>query len=111
MSCSCGGFGPQMTRRHWPTYGLLMVIVLVSAFPLYWSVVVSSRDQSAVGSYPPPLVPGGSLWDNLSKAFEQGNFGTALWNSTIVSGTITIAVVFTSTLAGFAFAKLRFRGG
>jgi cellobiose transport system permease protein len=98
-------------RARWPTYGLLIAIVLISAFPLYWSVVVSSRDQSAVGSYPPPLVPGGSLWDNLSKAFEQGNFGTALWNSTIVSGTITIAVVFTSTLAGFAFAKLRFRGG
>jgi cellobiose transport system permease protein len=98
-------------RARWPTYGLLLAIVVVSAFPLYWSVVVSSRDQSAVGSYPPPLVPGGSLWDNLSKAFEQGNFATALVNSTIVSGTITVAVVFTSTLAGFAFAKLPFRGG
>jgi cellobiose transport system permease protein len=97
-------------RARWPTYGLLLAIVLGSAFPLYWSVVVSSRDQSAVGSYPPPLVPGGSLWDNLAKAFEQGNFGAALVNSTIVSGTITISVVFTSTLAGFAFAKLGFRG-
>jgi cellobiose transport system permease protein len=50
------------------------------------------------------------LWDNLSKAFEQGNFGLALTNSVIVAGTITVAVVFTSTLAGFAFAKLTFRG-
>ncbi len=94
----------------WLTYAMLLAIIVISIFPLYWSVVVSSRDQSAVGRYPPPLVPGGSLWDNLTKAFDQGNFGLALTNSVIVAGTITIAVVFTSTLAGFAFAKLTFRG-
>jgi cellobiose transport system permease protein len=97
-------------QGRWGTYGILFAIILFSIFPLYWSIVVSSRDQSAIGSYPPPLVPGGSLWDNLEKAFEQGNFGLALANSTIVAGTITLAVVFTSTLAGFAFAKLTFRG-
>ncbi|SFB44492.1 cellobiose transport system permease protein [Amycolatopsis marina] len=97
-------------RGRWPTYVLLLTVVLMSVFPLYWSVVVSSRDQSAVGRYPPPLVPGGSLWDNLATAFEQGNFGTALINSVIVAGSITVAVVFTSTFAGFAFAKLAFRG-
>jgi cellobiose transport system permease protein len=97
-------------RARWPAYTVLVAIVVFSAFPLYWSVVVSSRDTSAIGSYPPPLVPGGSLWDNLSAAFEQGNFATALINSTIVAGTITVSVVLTSTLAGFAFAKLPFRG-
>jgi len=94
----------------WGTYAILLAIIVCSVFPLYWSVVVSSRDQSAIGRYPPPLVPGGSLWDNLSAAFEQGNFALALTNSLIVAGTITVAVVFTSTLAGFAFAKLTFRG-
>ncbi len=94
----------------WATYGVLLAIIVFSIFPLYWSVVVSSRDQSAIGRYPPPLVPGGSLWDNLSAAFEQGNFGLALANSVIVAGTITVSVVLTSTLAGFAFAKLSFRG-
>jgi cellobiose transport system permease protein len=105
-----------MARRRapdegrWGTYGILFAIILFSIFPLYWSIVVSSRDQSAIGRYPPPLVPGGSLWDNLEKAFEQGNFGLALTNSLLVAGSITVAVVFTSTLAGFAFAKLTFRG-
>ena len=94
----------------WGTYAILGAIIVFSIFPLYWSIVVSSRDQSAIGRYPPPLVPGGNLWDNLSAAFEQGNFGLALTNSVIVAGTITASVVFTSTLAGFAFAKLAFRG-
>jgi cellobiose transport system permease protein len=97
-------------QARWGTYAILFAIIIVSIFPLYWSIVVSSRDQSAIGRYPPPLVPGGSLWDNLSKAFEQGNFGLALTNSVLVAGSITVAVVFTSTLAGFAFAKLTFRG-
>lgn len=106
---------PARRRRmpndgSWGTYAVLIAIIVFSIFPLYWSIVVSSRDQSAIGRYPPPLVPGGSLWDNLSAAFEQGNFGLALTNSVIVAGTITVAVVFTSTLAGFAFAKLTFRG-
>jgi cellobiose transport system permease protein len=102
------GHAPDSPR--WSTYVVLGIIVLFSIFPLYWSIVVSSRDQAAIGSYPPPLVPGGSLWDNLSTAFEQGNFGLALTNSVIVAGTVTVAVVFTSTLAGFSFAKLTFRG-
>jgi cellobiose transport system permease protein len=99
-----------MTRARWPTYALLLAIIIFSVFPLYWSIVVSSRDTSAIGSYPPPLVPGGSLWDNLNAAFKQGNFGVALTNSVIVAGTVTVSVVLTSTLAGFAFAKLPFRG-
>jgi len=97
-------------RAGWPTYAILIALAVISIFPLYWSIVVSSTDKSAIGRYPPPLVPGGNLWDNLSTAFEQGNFGLALVNSTIVAGTVTVAVVLTSTLAGFAFAKLRFRG-
>ncbi|MGW5051261.1 carbohydrate ABC transporter permease [Actinokineospora sp. NPDC004072] len=100
----------KASGARWPTYALLIGIVLVSVFPLYWSIVVSSREQRLVGSYPPPLVPGGNLWDNIAAAYEQGNFGLALLNSTIVAGTITVSVVLTSTLAGFAFAKLRFRG-
>ncbi|WP_054055841.1 carbohydrate ABC transporter permease [Alloactinosynnema sp. L-07] len=107
------GRGRQKRRGErglWITYSLLTAIVLISAFPLYWSIVVSSRDKSAIGRYPPPLVPGGNLWDNLTTAFDQGDFGIALVNSTLVAGTITVSVVFTSTLAGFAFAKLRFKG-
>ncbi|GAB3506599.1 carbohydrate ABC transporter permease [Amycolatopsis cihanbeyliensis] len=107
---SARGRKADVHRARWPAYAALGAILLLSVFPLYWSIVVSSRDQSAVGRYPPPLVPGGSLWDNLSAAYQQGNFGVALANSTIVAGTITVSVVFTSTLAGFAFAKLRFRG-
>jgi cellobiose transport system permease protein len=96
------------------TYLFLIVVAVVSAFPLYWSLVVASHDNSAVSAYPPVLTPGHELFHNLGRLFNSGevnvNFWTALLNSTIVASIVTVAVVFFSALAGFAFAKLRFRG-
>jgi cellobiose transport system permease protein len=96
------------------TYLLLVLVCVGSAFPLYWSLVVASHDNSAVSAYPPVLTPGSQLWHNLGRLFDSGevnvNFWTALINTTIVASTVTFAVVMFSALAGFAFAKLRFRG-
>ena len=41
------------------TYVFLILVALVSIFPLYWSLVVASHDNSAVSAYPPVLTPGG----------------------------------------------------
>jgi cellobiose transport system permease protein len=96
------------------TYLFLIVVAAASLFPLYWSLVVASHDNSAVSAYPPVLTPGHELWHNIRRLFNSGevnvSFWTALLNSTIVAASVTAAVVFFSALAGFAFAKLRFRG-
>jgi cellobiose transport system permease protein len=101
---------PAAGRAGRSTYVWLIALVAVSVFPLYWSFVVASHDQSVIGSYPPRLLPGSELVDHVRTAFAQANFGKALVNSTLVCGVITLSVLVTSTLAGFAFAKLRFRG-
>src|SRR4051795_2695447 len=92
------------------TYAALIAILAGSAFPVYWSFVVSSQTSEAVGSVPPVLVPGGHLFENIARVFDETDFALALGNSMIVAGTITVSVVLFSTLAGFAFAKMRFRG-
>lgn len=98
-------------RRPGPlTYGLLVAMVAGSMFPLYWSLVVASRTNAAASQTPPPFLPGGHLWENISRVFTESEFQKALVNSVVVSGTITVSVVFFATLAGFAFAKLQFRG-
>jgi cellobiose transport system permease protein len=89
---------------------MLGAIVAVSVFPLYWSLVASSNDASAIGQWPPKLLPGTHLLTNIEEAFTQAAYGQALLNSMIIATTVTFSVVVTSTLAGFAFAKLRFRG-
>ncbi|MFI9007554.1 carbohydrate ABC transporter permease [Actinosynnema sp. NPDC053489] len=92
------------------TYAALIAVLAGSAFPVYWSLVVSSQTPDKVDSVPPVLAPGGNLFANIARVFDQSDFALAMTNSLIVSGTITVSVVFFSTLAGFAFAKLRFRG-
>jgi cellobiose transport system permease protein len=72
--------------------------------------VAASRDNSDISKVPPSLLPGGNLLANLKKAFTETDMQLALTNSVIVSAVVTISVVLTSSLAGFAFAKLRFRG-
>jgi cellobiose transport system permease protein len=96
------------------TYVFLILVVMVSLFPLYWSLVVASHDNAAVFAYPPKLLPGSNLFHNIHKLFNPDlvsvDFAKALVNSAIVSSVVTVTVVFFSALAGFAFAKLEFRG-
>ncbi|GAB3071613.1 carbohydrate ABC transporter permease [Micromonospora schwarzwaldensis] len=94
------------------TYLALALSALLSIFPIYWMFVVASRTSDAMGQVPPPLTPGGNLGANIARLFDNTDayFLTGLINSTIVAVTVTVSVVFFATLAGFAFAKLRFRG-
>ena len=91
-------------------YAVLGLVVLVSVFPIYWSIVAASTSNADIVRVPPPLLPGGNLASNIDKALSQVNMGKAILNSTIVSGSIALGTVLFCTLAGFAFAKLRFRG-
>ncbi|KQV14260.1 sugar ABC transporter permease [Kitasatospora sp. Root187] len=92
---------------------MLVLVTLASLFPLYWTVVAASTDSHRVISTPPPLLPGGNLFDNIGYVWNNAGargMGVALLNSTLVAGTVAVSTVAFSVLAGFAFAKLRFRG-
>ncbi len=91
-------------------YVLLTVTTLVFLTPFYYMVVAASRPMAEMNRTPPPLLPGPDLLSNIGKALESQDIGKALVNSMIVSGVITASTVLFCTLAGFAFAKLRFRG-
>lgn len=90
-------------------YLTLVAVLFFSGFPLYYSIVVASRDNSALAQVPPPLLPGANLVENVERVFATVPFDAALINSVTVSVVVTASVVFFSTLAGFAFAKLEFK--
>ncbi|MFF4355990.1 carbohydrate ABC transporter permease [Streptomyces sp. NPDC001604] len=102
------GAGKQMHAGP-VTYVVLTVFALISLAPLVWTAIAASRNNERLAQSPPPLWFGANLFKNLQAAWDQAGLGTAMVNSTIVAGTITIGTVLFSTLAGFAFAKLRFR--
>ncbi|MCD9880211.1 carbohydrate ABC transporter permease [Streptomyces guryensis] len=91
-------------------YAILIVAALVSAFPFYWTIVAATRSNAELAKTPPTLLPGGNLMHNFQQVLEQADIGKALLNSLIVSGAVTVGTVLFSTLAGFAFAKLQFKG-
>ncbi|MFD7814060.1 carbohydrate ABC transporter permease [Streptomyces sp. NPDC059785] len=91
-------------------YVLLAITAILSIFPLYWTMVAASTDNTRVSQTPPPFLPGPNLFSNLARAWDEAAMGKAMINSTIVAGVIALSTVLFATLAGFAFAKLRFKG-
>ncbi|MDR0283941.1 MAG: carbohydrate ABC transporter permease [Propionibacteriaceae bacterium] len=93
------------------SYAFLVIILLMSVFPLLYAVQIASvttDNMYGLGSFGKAQLS--ILAENLRKAFSELDFWRALLNTVLVSGICAIAVVFFSTLAGYAFAKLRFRG-
>lgn len=105
-----GGGLAHLHRARPLTYALLVAGLLGAAFPLYWTFVVSSQTNDVVAQTPPVLLPGGHFLENVRRVFETTEFQKALLNSLIVAGSITLSTVLLCSLAGFAFAKLRFHG-
>lgn len=97
-------------RPRWWVYGILIAIITASVFPLYWSYVIASTYSGNANARVPVLVPGGNFLSNAAKVINTIPFWSSMLNSLIVSTIVTISVVFFSTLAGYAFAKLGFKG-
>ncbi|RNF87470.1 carbohydrate ABC transporter permease [Streptomyces botrytidirepellens] len=91
------------------TYAVLILFTIGSLFPLVWTAIAASRTNTRLAETPPPFWFGGNLFHNLDVAWNDANMGEALLNTTVVAGTISVGTVLFSTIAGFAFAKLRFR--
>jgi len=104
--------GAEVGKAGPLVYVVLVLAVALSIFPLYFMFVVATRSNDAIGGLPPVLTPGGRLADNVQRLLDNGDahFLRGLANSVLVSASVTVAVVLFSTLAGFAFAKLRFGG-
>ncbi|MHC2998303.1 carbohydrate ABC transporter permease [Microbacterium sp. HJ5] len=93
-------------------YAGLGIVLLSAVFPYYWSFLIGSGDSSTINDPNMSWIPGGNFIDNALAVVNNPavNFWPALWNSIYSSTLIAAAVVITSTLAGWAFAKLRFPG-
>jgi len=99
-------------RPGWVTYVVLGAFILISAYPLYFTFLLSSSTSAEVAQNPvPSLIPGGEFLTNLQRVFDADiDLVKATGNSLIVAVITSLSVVFFSTLAGYSFSKLRFRG-
>jgi len=91
-------------------YVLLGAMVFVSLFPLYWMFVVSTTDTATATSLPPHVLPGGNFFHLAGLVFDTVPFVQALLNSLIIATTVGVGQALLCALAGYAFAKVSFRG-
>ncbi|SDC92962.1 cellobiose ABC transporter membrane protein [Sanguibacter gelidistatuariae] len=103
--------GPDR-RPGWVTYVILVIVLLISAYPLYYVIQLASSDSLTIVRNPiPGLLPQGNLFTNFSRVFDSNiPLVKGFINSLTIAVVQSITVVIFSTLAGYSFAKLRFRG-
>ena len=88
----------------------LILGVLLSAFPFYWAVIMSTHTSSEIFSYPPKLLPGTHFLENVRSLFDNIDFFGSMFNSVLVAGSVTFLVLLFDSLAAFVFAKFQFPG-
>jgi cellobiose transport system permease protein len=91
-------------------HAVLIVGVVISMFPFYWSLVLATNTSRDVFRYPPRLVPGSHLGENVRHVLETIDFFGSMLNTLIVAVCTTVLVLFFDSLAAFTFAKYRFPG-
>ncbi|MEU4878005.1 carbohydrate ABC transporter permease [Streptomyces sp. NPDC021608] len=97
-------------RRGIALHAVLVLGVLLSAFPFYWAVIMSTHTTSEIFSYPPKLLPGTHFLENVRSLFDTVDFFGSMLNSLLVAGSVTFLVLFFDSLAAFVFAKFEFPG-
>ena len=91
-------------------YALLVLGALVAAFPMLWMLSASLMPTGEAAATPPRLLPSHVTAEHYRALFTRLDLGRYLLNSTIVAVTVTAVSLFVNSMAGYAFAKLRFRG-
>lgn len=88
---------------------IVFLAALVALFPFYWMFVTAVKPVEEIFEFPPKLWPGEFIWSNFATALSRADFGRYFRNSFIVTFASTAITVSINLLAGFAFAKYKFR--
>lgn len=91
---------------------LLIVITIIFLLPFYWMIISAFKENTLVFSNPIKWIPDPFRWQNFPEALNYPGFPFLkfLWNSTYYAGLVTLGTIFSCSMAGYAFARLRYPG-
>lgn len=95
-------------RAKLALYGVMCVLLIPFVFPTWWMVTSSIKPISDIFAFPPQLVPQNYDWTTYSKVFELQPFVRQYWNSAYIAAVVTVGTMIISSMAGYAFARIRF---
>jgi multiple sugar transport system permease protein len=99
-----------MGLRATASYIGLSAGAVVMLVPFVWMVSTSLKNGASVFVYPPQWLPEPVVWSNYADVVRVMPFLRYLLNTTFVAGSVTLLQLLVSSLAAFAFARLRFPG-
>lgn len=91
-------------------YVLLISVALLIAYPFIWMVVTAFKPEADIRSFPPTLFTDNYTLDNFKNIWERIPFLAYYKNTIIFAGSVTIISLFFDSMAGYAFARLHFKG-
>ena len=83
---------------------------LVTLFPLLWMLSASLMSNGEATTYPAHVIPHAPTLDQYRALFVRLNIGRAFFSSTVIAVVTTLFSLLFNSMAGYAFARLRFRG-
>ncbi|HYP83477.1 carbohydrate ABC transporter permease [Variovorax sp.] len=97
-------------RTQVALYGLLCLLLVPFVFPTWWMVTSSVKPISQIFAFPPQLWPTHADWSSYSQVFTLQPFVRQYWNSAWIAAAVTLGTLGVSSMAGYAFARIRFPG-
>jgi len=91
-------------------YLLLVVMAVPFLTPFWWMLTGSFKKAIDIFTFPPPLIPSYLEFSNFTQAFTFQPFARHYLNSIYIALTVTLGVLFITSLAGYAFARISFKG-
>jgi multiple sugar transport system permease protein len=104
----------RMNRRRWAAMllvnGALALLALLTALPLLWMISASLMPAGEAMTLPARLLPSRPTLEHYAVLFERLNLGRTLANTLLLASMVTGVSLLCNSMAGYAFAKLRFPG-
>lgn len=91
-------------------YAVLIVSSLIMIFPFIWMILTSFKTVAESNQVPPVIFPSAFRWDNFAEAMSSLPFLKLYLNTALMILFRVICAVAFSSMAGYAFAMLEFRG-
>lgn len=87
-------------------FSILTLLALATVYPFVWTVLTSLRERNTI--FNGPFIPQHFLFNAYPQAWQQTKFGLHFQNSALIAICALSGIIFLSTTAGYAFAKLNF---
>lgn len=102
----------KKTIMTWIIGIIVFIAAIVCIFPFYWMILNSLKNPDLINSGSASIFTSDLTWDSYKSVFAYGDglLWRAYLNSLLIAVLSTLGTLLTSSMAAFAFAKIRFRG-